>query len=180
MASRFLNFPVEVLLFIFSSLTPRELLACRNSCRRLRDIIRGDGLLQWRLQSLEYCMDDFLPLGSLTSDFLKNLEEIGMASSTLCAGEEVSKHSEFERFRGFHEFAFFGDTETNFLLRSGYLIQVRKGKDPGWAYMELSPKNNLQRYTPDLEWRGVHLKGNGIVGWALDVDQDLMAVSLLP
>ena len=91
-------------------------------------------------------------------------------------------HANFEPFQSFHKFTFFGDaeTETAFLLRSGYLIQLRKGEDPGWAYMDLSPKYDLQGYTPALEWKGVHLKGNGIMGWALDLDQDLMVVSLLP
>lgn len=89
-------------------------------------------------------------------------------------------HTKLERFQSFHKFAFFGDSNTAFLLQSGYLIQVRKGKDPGWAYMNLLPEHDLQGYTPALEWKGVHLKGSGIMGWALDLDQDLVAVSLLP
>jgi hypothetical protein len=125
-------------------------------------------------------MKDFSPSSSSISDFLRNLEEMGMTCSTSSPGEEVSMRTKFGPFQSFHKFAFFGDTATAFLLRSGYLIQVRKGKDPGWAYMDLSPKHDLQGYTPALEWKGVHLKGNGIMGWALDLDQDLMAVSLLP
>jgi hypothetical protein len=125
-------------------------------------------------------MEDFSLPSSSTSDFLKNLEETGMISSTFSPGEEISMRTDSEPFQIFHKFAFFGDTETAFLLRSGYLIQVRKGKDPGWAYMDLSPKHDLQGYTPALGWKGVHLKGNGIMGWALDLDQDLVAVSLLP
>ncbi len=103
-----------------------------------------------------------------------------MIRSTSGPGKEVSMRTEFDPFQSFHKFEFFGNTETTFLLRSGYLIQVRKGKDPGWAYMDLSPKHDPQGYTPALEWKGVHLKSNGIMGWALDLDQDLVAVSLLP
>jgi hypothetical protein len=125
-------------------------------------------------------MKDFSPPSSSTLDFLENLEEMGMTSSTFSPGEEVSMRTKFELFQSFHKFVFFGDTETAFLLRSGYLVQVRKGMDPGWANMDLSPKHDLQGYTPALEWKGVHLKGNGIMGWALDLDQDLVAVSLLP
>ena len=181
MTSQFLDLPVELLLLIFSSLPPRNLFVFRNSCRRLRDIILGDRLLQQRIQSLEHCTKDFSPPSSSISDFLKNLEEMGMTSSTFKPREEVSVPTKFGLFQSFHKFEFFGDANTVFLLRSGYLIQVRKKKDPGWAYMDLSPKHDLQGYTPaPLEWNGVHLKGNGIMGWALDLDQDLMAVSLLP
>lgn len=90
--------------------------------------------------------------------------------------------TESRPFQSFHQFEFSGDTKTTFLLRSGYLIQVRKWKDSdwGWAYMDLSPKHELQEYTPALEWKGVHIKSNGMMGWALDLDQDLVAVSLLP
>jgi hypothetical protein len=126
-------------------------------------------------------MKDFSPPSRSTSDFLENLEETGMTSSTSRPREEVPMGTKFELFQSFHKFAFFGDTKTAFLLRSGYLIQMRKGQDPGWAYMDLSPKHDLQGYTPaPLEWKGVHLKGSGIMGWALDLDQDLVAVSLLP
>jgi hypothetical protein len=125
-------------------------------------------------------MRDFSPPSSPTSDFLKTLEEMWMSGSTFSPGEEVSMHADFEPFQSFHKFTFFGDAETAFLLRSEYLIQVRNGEDPGWAYMDLSPKHDLQGYTPALEWKGVHLKGKGIMGWALDLDQDLVVVSLLP
>ena len=180
MTSQFVDLPVEVLLLILSSLALRELVACRNSCRGLRDIILGDRLLQQVVQSSEHCIKDFSPPSSSTSNFLRILEKMGRTSSTVSPGEEVSILTEFEPSQSFHKFAFFGDTETTFLLRSGYLIQVRKKKDPGWAYMDLSPKHDLQGYTPALEWKGVHLESNGILGWALDLDQDLMAVSLLP
>jgi hypothetical protein len=127
-------------------------------------------------------MKDYSPSSTSTSDFLKNLEEMEMASSTFGPREDVSMRTKLEPFQSFHKFGFFGDTRTTLLLQSGYLIQVRKGpgKDPGWAYMDLSPKHDLQGYTPALEWKSVRLKSYGIMGWALDLDQDLMAVSLLP
>lgn len=181
MTLQFINLRVDVLLCIFSFLPLSELIACRYSCRRLRDIILGDMLSQRRIQSLERCTKDFSPPSRSTSDFLKNLEEMGMTSSTFRPREEVSTHTKFEQLQSFHKFTFFGDTETAFLLRSGYLIQVRNGQDPGWAYMDLLPEHDLQGDTPaPLEWKGVHLKGNGIMGWTLDLDQDLVAVSLLP
>ncbi|KAF8488513.1 hypothetical protein F5888DRAFT_1809666 [Russula emetica] len=180
MTSQFLDLPDELLVFILSSLPLHELLACRYSCRKLRDIILGDRLSQQRIQSLEHCMKDFSSPSLSTSDFLKSLEEMRMISSTSSPGEEVSMRTEAEPIQSFHKFTFFGGTETAFLLRSGYLIQVRKGNDPGWAYMDLSPKHDLQGYTPALEWKSVHLRGSGIMGWALDFDQDLVAVSLLP
>ena len=177
MTSHILDLPNELLLCIFSSLSPPELFACRNSCRRLRNIILGDRLLQQRIQSLEHCMKDFSPPSRSTSDFLENLEEMGMTSSIFRPREEVRMGIKSELFQSFHKFAFFGDTETAFLSRSGHLIQVRKGQDPGWAYMDLSPKHDPQGYTPTpLEWKSVHLKGSGIMGWALDLDQDLVAV----
>jgi hypothetical protein len=137
--------------------------------------------LQRGIQSLE---QDVSPRSRSIEDFVKNLEEIGMtSSSTSRPREEVSIRTEFELSQNFYKFAFSGDTETSFLLRSGYLIQVRKGEVPGWAYMDLSPKHDLQGYTPaPLEWKGVprQVEGDGIMGWALDLDQDLVAVSLLP
>jgi len=182
MTSQFLDLPVELILIIIWLLPPSELLACRDTCHRLRDIVRGEGQLQWRIQSLEHCIKDFSPPSSSISDFLKSLEEIGKTSSTFSSGEEVPMRTEFDPSQSFHKFIFFGDTETAFFLRSGYLIQLSKGQDPGWAYMDLSitGKHDPQRYTPALEWKGVHLKGDGIMGWAMDLDQDLVATSLLP
>jgi hypothetical protein len=46
--------------------------------------------------------------------------------------------------------------------------------------MDLPPKHDLQGYPPALEWKGVHLKSNGMMGRALDLDHDSVAVSLIP
>ncbi len=125
-------------------------------------------------------MEDFSPPNPSTFDFLKNLEEVERAVSTFSPGKDVATRTMLGPLQRVHKFTFFGDVETEFLLRFGYLIQVRKGKDPGWSCMDFSPKRYLQECAPALAWTGVHLKGNEIQGWVLDLDQDLVAISLLP
>ena len=169
MTSRFLNLPAELLLFIFSSLTPRELLACRNSCRRLRDIIRGDGLLQWRLQSLEHCMKDFLPLSSLTLDFLENLEEIGMASSTFSTGEEVSMHTEFERFRIFHNSRFSAIQRPIFFYDLDISYRCAKGRTRAGPIWISRPRMTSKDTCQILSGKASILRamGQGVGRWML-------------
>lgn len=121
-----------------------------------------------------------VPSSSATSDFLRNLEEMEMTGSTFGPRDDVSMRTEFEPFQSFHKFEIYGYSNVAFLLRSGYLIRVHIGWDSGWSYMNLSPKHDLKGYTPALEWRSVHFKGPKIVGWAIDLGQDLMAVSLEP
>jgi F-box associated protein len=177
MTSQFLDLPVELLLLIFSFLRVHDLTTCRLLCRRLRVVIRQSALLQCRIQSLEHCIEDFSPNSSSTSDFLENLEELERASLNFGIKTRTPPRP---LQRSFHKFTFFGDTNTSLFLRSGYLIQVRKGEDPGWSYMDLSLKRDLQGYTSALDWTGIHFKGREVEGWALDLSQDLVAISILP
>ncbi len=176
MTSQFLDVPVELHQHILSFLPVHDLNTSRLSCRPLSDVIRQSRLLQRRLQSLEHCIEDFSPNSSSTSDFLENLEELERASLT----SRVGMRTPCGPSQNFHKFTFFGDTDTSLFVRSGYLIQVRKGEDPGWSYMDLSLDRDLRGYTPALQWTGIHLKGREIHGWALDLNQDLVAVSISP
>ncbi|KAH9986345.1 hypothetical protein BJV74DRAFT_845025, partial [Russula compacta] len=78
-------------------------------------------------------------------------------------------------FRPYQSFSGFFN---GFLLRSGYLIQEHRR--PGWSYLDLSLQRGLHG-TPSIpRWTDVRLEANvRIWKWALDVDQDLVAVLLL-
>jgi hypothetical protein len=68
------------------------------------------------------------------------------------------------------------------LLRSGYLIEMRHGESPGLSYLDMSSQGIINGVSSPLSWTwtDVQLAANvSIGGWALDLDQNLVAVSLL-
>jgi len=112
-------------------------------------------------------IEDLSPPGLSTSDFLDNLRKWERAWLTLNIKKGAASHTMFRPF----------DVQCDFLLQSGYLIQVRKGARPGWSHLDLSVQRGLREKT---EWTDVPLEVEATTGgWALDVDQDLVAASLL-
>jgi len=115
-------------------------------------------------------IEDLSPPGLSTSDFLDNLRKWERAWLTFSIRKGAATHSIIRPFDG----------QCDFFLRSGYLIQVRKGVRPGWSHLDLSLHRGLQEKPSASEWSEVRLEANTSTGgWALDVDQDLVAVSLL-
>jgi hypothetical protein len=71
-------------------------------------------------------------------------------------------------------------TKYDFLMRSGYLIQMHQKENPGWSHMHLSPLRELRGFIKDPVWTDVRLGDHlTMEGWALDLDQDLVVASFL-
>ena len=71
-------------------------------------------------------------------------------------------------------------TKYDFFMRSGYLIQMHQKENPGWSHMHLSLLRELRGFIEDPVWTDVRLGDHlTMEGWALDLDQDLVAASLL-
>jgi len=113
-------------------------------------------------------MENLSPPGLSTADFLDNLEKWEKALLTFSVGREAATQTMFRPFQAFSEF----------LLRSGYLIQVSTLEDPGWSYVDLYTQCDINgRVRSAAQWKDIKLELVMITEWALDIDQDLVAVS---
>jgi len=170
MGLQLLGLPSEVLILIFSLLPLPEINACKRSCRRLRAVIKQSGLLRCRIRTLKNHIEDLSPPGLSTADFLDSLRTWEKAWLTFNVGKEAATQTTFRPYQGF----------TDFLLRSGYLIQLCQGDSPGWSYMDLSRQRDLRGKISAAQWTDIQMNTNFFsMGWALDIDQDFVAVSRL-
>ena len=175
-----LDLPIELLIVIFSSLPARSILACRDSCRRLRKVIENSKLLMGQIWNTEHGIQELLPLGLSPPDFRTSAEQWEINWFNLRVGDEVATRSMYRPSHGSPGRELLCPTKYNFLMRSGYLIQMHQKENPGWSHMHLSPLRELRGFVQDPVWTDVRL-GNHLTmeGWALDLDQDLVAASLL-
>jgi hypothetical protein len=113
-------------------------------------------------------IENLSPPGLSTADFLESLRLWEKAWLTFTVGREAATQTLYRPFQGFSEF----------LLRSGYLIQMCQGDRLGWSYMDLSLQRDLRGRRSAARWTDVQLEANlSTRGWALDMDQDLVAIS---
>ena len=168
MSIQLLSLPSELLVLILSFLPLRSIPACKRTCRQLRAVIMHSGLLRCRMRTLKNYMENLSPPGLSTADFLDNLEKWEKALLTFSVGREAATQTMFRPFQAFSEF----------LLRSGYLIQVSTLEDPGWSYVDLYTQCDINgRVRSAAQWKDIKLELVMITEWALDIDQDLVAVS---
>jgi hypothetical protein len=166
---QFLSLPNEILILILSFLPLRSITACKRSCCRLRAVIKHSGLLRCRMRTMRSFMEDLSPPGLTTSDFLDNLKTWEKAWLTFGVGSEVVTRTTYKPSLGASEF----------LLRSGYLIEIRQGMTQGWSYLDLHLLRNHGGPSAP-QWTDIQLETTiSVKGWALDVDQDLLAVSAI-
>ena len=117
-------------------------------------------------------IENLSPPGLSTADFLGSLRTWEKAWLTFSVGKEAATQTTFRPFQGFSEF----------LLRSGYIIQMCQGDGlrSGWSYVDLSLQRDLRGKRPAVRWKDIRLEANiSTRGWALDMDQDLVAISCL-
>ena len=170
MGTQLLGLPNELLVLIFAFLPLRSITSCKRSCRHLRAVIKQSGLLRCRIRTMKNYIENLSPPGLSTADFLENLRIWEKAWLTFGVGKDAAKQTLFRPFQGFSEF----------LLRSGYLIQMGQGDRSGWSYIDLSLQRDLRGKRSPIQWTDVQLEVNlSTRGWALDIDQDLMAISCL-
>ena len=170
MGTQLLGLPNELIVLILAFLPLRSITFCKRSCRHLRAVIKQSGLLRCRIRTMKNYIENLSPPGLSTADFLENLRIWEKAWLTFSVGKEAAKQTMFRPFRGFSEF----------LLRSGYLIQMCQGDRSGWSYVDLSLQPNFRGKRSAGLWTDIQLEVNLTTsGWALDIDQDLVAISCL-
>ena len=177
-----LDLPTELLIVILSSLPSRSILACWDSCRQLREVIKGSELLGGRIWNAKHGIQELLPLGLSLPDFRTSAKQWEINWFNLGVGNdsEVATRSMYRPSHGSPSRESLCPTKYDFLMRSGYLIQMHQMENPGWSHMHLSPLRELRGFIQNPVWTDVRL-GNQLTmeGWALDLDQDLVAASLL-
>lgn len=175
-----LDLPNELLVAIFLRLPTRNILACGASCNRLRAVITGSMLLQTRIWCTKHAIQRFLPSGLSPPNFMENAKKWENEWFQFKVGEEVATKLTPRSFQGSFFREYLRPTEYNFLLMSGYLIQMWQEENPGWSHIHLSllPEPCKSIIYPD--WTDVRLGDHFTMeGWALDIDHDLVAASLL-
>ena len=179
-----LDLPDELLIIILSGLPMSSILACKVSCRRLRAVIKGSEVFRWRMWSAKHGIQEVLPSGPPLPDFFTNAQRWVINWFFFRAGNEVATRFMYRPFQGsprdkWPELCSTAN-KCHFLLRSGYLIQMRRKENPGWSHMQLSLLRELRGFTSNPVWTDVRLGDHlTMEGWALDLDQDLVAASLL-
>lgn len=170
----------ELLVTILSILPARSILACVDSCHRLRAVIKGSMLLRGRIWSSKHGIQDLLPSGLSLPDFKTRAKRWENDWFYFRVGNEVAKRSMYRPFQGSPGRESLYPTKYNFLMRSGYLIQMHQKENPGWSHMNLSPLRELRGFIKDPVWTDVRFGDHlTMEGWALDLDQDLAAASFL-
>ena len=170
MGTQLLGLPGEILVIILSFLPLQDITACKRSCWQLRGVIKQSGLLRCRVRTMKNYIEDLSPQGFSTADFLECLKKWEKAWLTFGVGTEAGAQTTSLPYRG----------RSDFLMRSGYLIEMRHGETPGLSYLDLSSQRTIDGVRSPLIWTDVELEANvSIGGWALDIDQNLLAVSLL-
>ena len=175
-----LDLPNELLVTIFSSLPTRNILACGASCNRLRAVIKESMLLRTRIRSTKHAIQEILPSDLSLPDFIENMKKWENEWFHFKVGDEVARKLTPRPFQGSLSREYLRPTESNFLLTSGYLIQMGQKENPGWSYIHLSLLNEPRESIIYPDWTDVRLGDHLIMEeWALDIDQDLVAASLL-
>jgi len=117
-------------------------------------------------------------LGLSLPDIFESVEKWEKYWFSFGVGDEVTTRSMYRPSQGSPEFIY--PTKHDFLMRSGYLIQMHHKENPGWSHMRLSLLRELRGLIRNPVWTDVRLGDHlTMEGWALDLDQDLVAASLL-
>lgn len=174
---RLLDLPYELLVTILSSLPVRSILSCEASCRRLRAVIKGSMLLRCRKWSAEHGIQELLPSGLSHPEFLANVRQWENDWFHFGDVNEVTMRSMYRPSQGSPGCESLCPTNSDLFLRSGYLIQIHQKENVGWSHMHLF---SLRESIKDPVWTDVRLGDHlTMEGWALDLDQDLVAASRL-
>jgi hypothetical protein len=129
---------------------------------------------------MKHGIQELLPSGLSLPDFGTSERQWEINWFNLRVGNEMATRSMYRPSQDSPGRESLCPTKYNFLMRSGYLIQMHQKENPGWSHMHLSPLRELRGFIQDPVWTDVRL-GNHLTmeGWALDLDQDLVAASLL-
>jgi len=137
-------------------------------------------LLRGRIWSAKHGIQELLSSGLSLPDFIPSVMQWENDWLYFRVGNEVATRSMYRPSQGSPGRESLCPTKYNFLMRSGYLIQMHQKENPGWSHMHLSPLRELRGFIKDPVWTDVRLGDHlTMEGWALDLDQDLVAASFL-
>jgi F-box domain len=153
MEPRFLTLSVEILVEILAILQPRDIIACKLTCRMLRDVIDHSSLIQYIVQAfLAGVHDPLIPGASIAE------------RSTALQCLENAWHDLDVRKRTAHITHGTAWPWLNYIIHDDYLLAIRGDSDnpaqpPGYSYIDLrqSPSfTNLLWTRVDVAWHGQH------------------------
>jgi hypothetical protein len=174
-----LGLPNELLVIILSNLPARSIFACMVSCRRLLAIRKRSRLLERIIWSTKHGIHELLPPGLSIPHFHTIAQKWENGWINFKVGNQAATRSMYGPSQGLLGLEWYSATECNFLLRSGHLIRMCRNENPGWSHMDLSLQHKLRGFMSAPEWTNVRLGAHvKMKGWALDLDQDLVAALL--
>lgn len=159
---------------ILANVPVHSVLACKASCRQLRDVIMGSKLLVLRIFNAR-CGTHELSFPGSVQDIFQNEIKWELDWWNFCIREGVMRSMSGP----FQDTPSDSVANPDFLLRSGYLIHMRQRENPGWSHINLSLQRGLCGFITDPKWTNVHLGSElKMEGSALDLDQNLVAALL--
>jgi hypothetical protein len=175
-----LHLPNELLVIIFSNTPARSILTGWALCRRLRALIEQSMSLQKRMWNMKHGIQELSPSGLSIPDFETYVRQWEKDWLNFTVEMQEATRSMYRSTEGSLIREPRCPTECNFLMRSGYLIEMHQKENPGWSHINLSLLRERRGIIKDQVWTDVRLGEHLTMGgWALDLDLDLVAASLL-
>ncbi|KAH9953525.1 hypothetical protein BC827DRAFT_129803 [Russula dissimulans] len=149
----FLTFSSEILIEILSHLPPRDVAACKLTCRKLRDIVAHSSLLQYIVQIFLAGVHDPLLSGAPIVERSNALHDLEVAWRDLSVHRRTAQINRGTAWPWL-----------DYTIHDDYLIAVRGDSDepsqpPGYSYIDLREDaaftNPVWRRV-DVPWRGQH------------------------
>ncbi|KAH9978622.1 hypothetical protein BGW80DRAFT_1280034 [Lactifluus volemus] len=145
MEPRFLGLSAEILVEILANLQLRDIVACKLTCRTLRDVIEHSSLIQYIIQAFLAGIHDNWILGASTAERSKALRCL-----------ENAWHDLDVRKRTAHITRGTAWPWLNYVIHDDHLLAIRGDNDnpaqpPGYSYIDL----RLLPPLTDLLWRRV-------------------------
>ncbi|KAH8982823.1 hypothetical protein EDB92DRAFT_1623317 [Lactarius akahatsu] len=175
MVASLLELPSEVIILIVYHLPLRDIIACKQSCHRVRTLIKDSQLLQRHFQTMSCGVEDLFVPGICSSELLESLEQWEVAWRKVDIGERFARHR-------YHNILW----TVEYVVQSGHVAAMRMGDSdwhapPGWSYADISRvliEGDEGPQDSELGWTNIQL-GNAIIpkGYVLDVSQDLVVVA---
>ncbi len=161
---------VELLFEIVSCLPPRDMRACRQTCKRLSGLIEGSPLLQYMISRANSCVVDVPSLAAPVDSRLDALRRWERA------WERLSVHTLVRDLRGP------GDEVTHYAICDGFLIGIDKSRTPGYYYRPIcAPLSSSRSQDDERGWTRVDFPSRGsLLAVIFAMEHDMTAVVSYP
>lgn len=145
MDSPFLNFSAEVLIEILAHLPPRDIVACKLTCKKLHDVIADSSFIQYIIQTSLAGVHDPLRSGAPIVERLSALKALEATWRDLDVRQRTTQITRGAAWPWL-----------NYTVHDDYLVAVRGDSDnpdqpPGYSYIDL----RQQDASPEPLWSKV-------------------------